>query len=148
MTKKRNPETNLFNCTGFALRRASRAITQAYNNALAPAGLKSTQFSVLGVAAHAGPLPMARMAEVLAMDRTTLSRNLKPLAHAGWLEIIPGKDQRERLVSATVTGRKTLETALPLWRRAQREMHAKLGDAVWQRLMGDLDRVTGVLPPP
>lgn len=148
MTTERDPEGSLLNCTGFALRRASRAITQTYNAALAPAGLKSTQFSVLGVAASAGPLPMTRMADILAMDRTTLTRNLKPLERAGWIEVSPGRDQRERVVQATDAGRRTLEMATPLWRRAQREMHAALGDKTWQRLMADLDRVADAAAPP
>ena len=145
---KRTPDGSLFDCTNFALRRASRAITQAYDRALAPAGLKSTQFPVLGVAANAGPLPVACMAEVLAMDRTTLSRNLKPLVRAGWLEILPGRDKRERLVGITDAGRATLAAARPLWQQAQRSMHAALGDKVWQRLMTDLDQVTDVAAPP
>ena len=143
-----NPTGGIHDCTNFALRKASRAITQMYDQTLSPLGLKITQFSVLVTAARQGPMPVARMAEALGMDRTTLSRNLKPLVRNEWLEMIPGQDQRERLVQITADGQATLDAARPLWLQAQSEIHAALGDTVWQRLMGDLATVTATAPPP
>ena len=142
-----DPTGGLADCTNFALRKASRAMTQVYDQALAPSGLKITQFPVLVTASQQGPLPVARMAETLVMDRTTLSRNLKPLVRAGWVEMVPGRDQRERLVQITPAGQATLKAALPLWRQAQVDIHASLGKTVWQRLMRDLATVTENTPP-
>lgn len=143
---KKNPTGGMHDCTNLALRKASRTITQMYDQALAPCGLKITQFPILVTAARQGPLPVARMAEELVMDRTTLSRNLKPLVRESWVEMIPGKDQRERLIKITDQGKEVLDAALPLWRQAQTEVHAALGDTVWQRLMNDLNKVTEAAP--
>lgn len=133
---------DFLNCTNFALRKATRAATQFYDEALAPTGLRITQFPVLALAAGRGPITVARLAEDLVMDRTTLSRNLKPLVRAGWLQVTPGEDQRERLVAATDAGRAVLAQAQPLWRKAQVHMRDALGRQRWAELIGHLTSIT------
>lgn len=132
-------------CTSFNLRKASRAVTQFYDDALRESGLKSTQFSLLAAAAVAGTTPISRLAEEMAMDRTTLTRNLKPLQTEGLLRIEAGADRRVRNVAVTPEGEVLLEKAMPLWRKAQTQMIDKLGDERWGDLLRQLQSVRRVL---
>ena len=125
-------------CACGNLRRASRAVTQHFEAALEPSGLKATQFTLLVAAACAGPAPVSGLAEALVMDRTTLSRNLKPLVGRGLLAMSPGADRRRRLVRLTAKGRRALEGALPLWAGAQARIVAGLGPKRWRGLTDDL----------
>lgn len=128
-------------CTSFNLRKATRAVTQFYDEALRDSGLKSTQFSLLAAAAAAGSIPISRLADEMAMDRTTLTRNLKPLEAEGLLRVVAGADRRVRNVAVTPEGEARLEKALPLWRKAQTRMIDKLGDERWGELLRQLQSV-------
>lgn len=132
-------------CTSFNLRKAARAVTQFYDDALRESGLKSTQFSLLAAAAVAGKAPISRLAEEMAMDRTTLTRNLKPLQAEGLLCIEAGTDRRVRNVAVTPEGEALLEKAMPMWRKAQTQMIDKLGDERWGELLRQLQSVRKVL---
>ena len=132
-------------CTSFNLRKAARAVTQFYDDALRESGLKSTQFSLLAAAAVAGKAPISRLAEEMAMDRTTLTRNLKPLQAEGLLRIEAGADRRVRNVAVTPEGEALLEKAMPMWRKAQTQMIDKLGDERWGDLLRQLQGVRKVL---
>ncbi len=84
-----------------------------------PSGVLPTQFTLLVATRALGPVAISKMAEVLVIDRTTLTRNLKPLEREGLLSVVPGKeDQRSREVSLTSKGLKRLEQTLPLWQEA------------------------------
>jgi DNA-binding MarR family transcriptional regulator len=102
-----------------ALRRAARAVTRLYDDALKPAGLHTTQFTTLLTLDRAGPLPQRDLADFLLADQTTLSRTLTPLETAGWIHATPGQDKRERLWSLTPKGRRQLAKATPHWNHAQ-----------------------------
>jgi DNA-binding MarR family transcriptional regulator len=101
-------------------------MTQHYDARLAPAGLRLTQFSLLANL-RAGPLTMSALADRMEMDRTTLTRNLKPLADAGFVAVAPGEDARSRVVSVTARGRDSWGGARELWRQAQDEVNRALG---------------------
>jgi DNA-binding MarR family transcriptional regulator len=107
-------------CACFAVRRAARAITQHYDRRLRPAGLRATQFTLLVVLARGERLPLHRVAERLGMERTTLTRNLRPLLARGYVRVEPGEDGRQRLIAITPRGAAAAAAALPHWRRAQR----------------------------
>ena len=126
-------------CTAFRLRKLTRRLTQHYDACLAPAGLRVTQYSLLSMLAHNPPLAMAELAQRMEMDRTTLTRNLQPLAAAGFVEAMVGADARTRLVTATGAGRDAWGEARPLWRRAQNEVNAALGMEGVQDLHALLD---------
>jgi DNA-binding MarR family transcriptional regulator len=128
-------------CTSFNLRKAARTVTQFYDEALKDSGLKSTQFSLLAMAASTGGAPISRLADEMAMDRTTLTRNLKPLEEAGLVEVQAGDDKRVRNVLVTADGEQALMRALPLWRRAQTRMIDRLGDDQWGELLRQLQAV-------
>jgi DNA-binding MarR family transcriptional regulator len=108
-------------CHCFAARRAARAITQTYDQHLRPSGLRATQFTLLAFLIAAGPASMNRVADYLGADRTTLTRNLRPLLRSGYVAIEPGKDRRVRTITVTAEGRRAAERAFPMWRRAQEE---------------------------
>src|SRR6476661_1265500 len=91
-------------CACFAVRRAARTITQHYDRHLKAAGLRATQFTVLVVLKNGGPQPLHRVAELLGMERTTLTRNLKPLVARGWVSDEAGDDKRVRMVAITAGG--------------------------------------------
>jgi len=128
----------LSSCTCQSLRQASRVVTQYYEQALEPTGLKITQLPVLAAAATMGPIPMSQLAEALVMDRTTLTRNLQPLERAKLVTVAPGEDRRARMVSATPKGLDALDAALPLWKQAQSDMVETLGRFKWGVLMDNL----------
>jgi DNA-binding MarR family transcriptional regulator len=113
-------------CFALHARMTARALTRAYDAAVRPAGLRVTQFSVLGAIALELDLSETKLAERLAVERTTLVRNLKLLADKGWIEpVAGGRGQRHRLTAA---GRAVLEAAVPLWQAAQAAITAKLAD--------------------
>jgi DNA-binding MarR family transcriptional regulator len=130
-------------CTCDRLRKLTRRITQHYDARLAPAGLRVTQYSLLAHLVHAGPTTMSALARLMEMDRTTLTRNLKPLADAGFVDIAAGTDARSRVVSATARGRGARSSARELWRRAQDEVNQALGAEQVAALHALLDRSLG-----
>ena len=127
------------NCTCFNLRKAVRAVTQMYDEALKPSGLRTTQFSLLSVVGRKGPIGISELAQALGMDRTTLTRNLKPLTDKGLVDVSSGTDRRQRPVALTSAGEDALAQALPLWRGVQSRMVGGLGHDRWRGLLGDLN---------
>src|SRR3954452_10965762 len=98
-------------CACANLRKASRAVTQLFDTAIAPSGLKATQFTLLVTSRLSGEETINRLAERMSMDRTTLSRNLRPMVREGLLEVNPGEDGRTRLVSISPEGERALKKA-------------------------------------
>jgi DNA-binding MarR family transcriptional regulator len=135
-------------CTCFKLRKLTRAMSRLYDQHMAAVGLKITQYSVLANMARAA-LPVAELAERLGTERTTLTRNLKPLIDAGWAQLVPGPDARQKVVTMTDAGRAKLKQAQPHWRRAQAEIEATLGVDAVRALHLTLDTtLTQLTPPP
>lgn len=125
-------------CACFNLRRAARAVTQMYDEILRPVGIRSSQLMLLAAVGVEQPASVKTLADVLGMDRTTLSRNLKPLERDGLVRSKPGKDRRVREVELTEKGDEMLGRALPVWREAQSRLTEILGD---DRLQGLLREV-------
>ena len=133
-------------CTCFKLRKLTRAMSRLYDQHLATAGLKTTQYSVLANAARAA-LPVAELAELLGLERTTLTRNLKPLLEAGWLELHPGADSRQRIVTITASGRAKVKQAYVAWHRAQSEFETLMGRDTVRALHQQLETTMTQLTP-
>jgi DNA-binding MarR family transcriptional regulator len=131
-------------CACANLRKAARALTQLFDEALAPSGLRVTQFTLLVTSGLVGESTINELAERMAMDRTTLSRNLKPLVRSGLLEVRPGEDGRTRLVRLTPAGEQALEEAYPLWQQAQRETVSTLGEERHEALLGAVARMVSL----
>lgn len=108
-------------CNCLSVRKAARYMTAIYDQALVPADLRSTQFSILGHLASSGPIGIKRLAHAMTMDRTTLAVNLKPLKRRKLIEVtVPPSDRRRRIVQITPEGRRQLQRATPYWRDAQK----------------------------
>jgi DNA-binding MarR family transcriptional regulator len=116
-------------CLCLAARRNARTITRFYDEHLRPHGLRSTQFSVLAALSLMGATPLGRLAHVLEVDRTTLTRSAALLERNGWVRFEDGSDARTRPVAVTPAGRSKLEEALPSWAVAQSAMEATLVQA-------------------
>ncbi|MDP4023131.1 MarR family transcriptional regulator [Methylobacterium sp. NEAU 140] len=117
-------------CTCAALRRAARAVTAAYDDALKPVGLRVTQFAVLRLLDRLGPMPVTRLAAEAALERTTMGRNLDPLERRGLVRVAVGADDgRERVVALTDAGRAAIAAALPHWRTAQADIARRVEPA-------------------
>jgi DNA-binding MarR family transcriptional regulator len=110
-------------CTCGSLRKASRRISQFYDAALAPVGIKSTQYSILsevGRGRPEGPVTMRELAMAMVMDRSTLGHNLKPLERDGLLTVrLSSGDRRKRYVELTADGKSVLQKSRRLWRVAE-----------------------------
>ncbi|HEV3150432.1 MAG TPA: MarR family transcriptional regulator [Acidobacteriaceae bacterium] len=106
-------------CTCSALRRATRAVTAHYEAHFRGSGLRGTQFTILSCLAQAGPLPMTRLADLLGVERTTLTRNLTVLARHGLVEWVSAKDGRVRKATLTKAGDAMLHKCLPRWVAAE-----------------------------
>ncbi len=126
-------------CSCLRLRQLTRRVTQHYDASLAAAGLRVTQFSLLGMLLREEALSLSELATRMEMDRTTLTRNLGPLLQQGWVERVPGQDARVRAVRLSEEGRATWYRAKPHWRRAQDELNAALGNDAVAALHGVLD---------
>ena len=115
-------------CNCFAVRSAARRVTQFYDQFLAPAGLRTTQFSVLARLKRKGPLTINRLAEEMVMDRTTLGRNILPLERDGLIAIEPNEsDRRAKELRLTKAGEKRLQVARKQWSRAQARFESTFG---------------------
>lgn len=110
-------------CTCGVLRRAARAATSLYDQALRPTGLRVTQFAILKILDRCGPLPVTRLAAEAALERTTMARNLDPLERRGLVRVTAGEsDARSRVAELTEEGRATLAEARPYWQGAQERL--------------------------
>lgn len=115
-------------CNSSASRRAARYLSACYDRMLAPSGLRTTQFTILRTVALAGRASISGLAGAIAMDRTTLATNLKPLERDGLLTVRPDdRDQRARIVELTETGLDRLRQAAPLWQAAQHQFETAFG---------------------
>jgi len=127
-------------CTCFRVRGAARRVTQIYSRHLAPTGLKISQFSLLGFVGAEGPIAIGRLSDLLATDRTTLTRNLRPLLQGGLIERSASGDKRRHELVATPAGRALFKRALPLWAAAEQEVRTAMGAKLTADLHGALDR--------
>jgi len=130
-------------CHCLMMRQASRQVTQLYDRHFAPTGLRVTQYSVLRTLVRNDPATMQSLADRMVMDRTTLSRALRPLERDGLVAMTPGRDARTRLLSLTPAGRDMIDELAPIWERAQAEFEARFGSVETRNLRGLLSHVVG-----
>ena len=130
-------------CACQQVRMAARAVTRAYDRALRPSGLRSTQFTILVAASVAGGIPLHRLAKILGLERTTLTRNLAAIERKGLIKVAE-IDGRTRNVIVLPAGEELLTQALLLWDQAQERLREKLGQERWLTLrdsLGDLAKL-------
>lgn len=129
-------------CASF--RRASRALTQLYEEALRPLGLRATQFTILQALSQTGEISQGELGRVLAIDSTTLTRTLRIMVREGWIADRRGQDRRERLLRLAKEGRHQFNRALPLWEKAQVHLRHQLGDKRWHDLLKLINETTNL----
>src|SRR5438552_2655741 len=115
-------------CIAVRLRLVNRVITNFYDDALRPLGLKVSQLNILVVTAKLGLARPAQVCDILQLDASTLSRNLERMRAQGWLEVVPEDDARAQPFRLTPQGKRLIEKATPAWEEAQRQAKELLGD--------------------
>ncbi len=129
-------------CHCTALRKASRRLSQLYDLALAPSGLKTTQYAILAHVGRREPVTVSALADALVMDAGGLAHTLKPLVRDGLVAItLDPDDRRNRLVRLTVHGKARLQTCRKLWATAERGFDAGLGSRRSKALRDAVQRV-------
>lgn len=129
-------------CTCGLIRRSARQITQTYDAALKETGLRITQYSILANLEGRQGLSITDLAQLLVMDRTTLTRNLRPLQRDGLVELAEGADNRSKALRITPRGNELLKVARPLWRETEKSVRLTVADEDIAQLRQLLDRVT------
>lgn len=129
-------------CAASSVRRASRALTQMYEHALRPHGLRATQFTILQFLSLAGEVSQGRVGKMLAIDSTTLTRTLEIMLRQGWVAERPGEDRRERLLRLSKAGKAQLYRALPDWEKVQSQLQQELGEQIWKELFQLTNKLT------
>src|SRR5205085_10564389 len=115
-------------CIAVRLRLLNRVVTNLYDDALRPLGLKVSQMNILVLTAKLGLARPARVCDLLQLDTSTLSRNVERMRAKGWLEVVPDEDGRTQPFRLTPQGRRLIEKAVPAWEEAQRQAAELLGD--------------------
>ena len=129
-------------CACHKVRMAARAVTRAYDDALRPTGLRASQLALLvAIDNNDGAISITAVAKVMGMDRSTLTRNLRPLEKEGLVAIGLEGWRRSRSLQITKKGQSRLREALPLWQRAQDSLRRNLGDRNWVDGHDSLDRL-------
>ena len=141
----KNSSTPTLPCMCANVRRAARAFTQRYDEALRPLGLTITQFTILQALSLAGEPTQGELGEMLAMDSTTLTRTLAIMEGHGWIAKKYGTDRRERRLRLTRAGESEFSRAVPYWRSAQETLCKRLGKQCWGELAKLINDTTSML---
>lgn len=128
-------------CMCSKVRCAARAVTRVYDTSMRPSGLRATQMSVLVAIAAEGAMSITALAEYLGMDRSTLTRNLRPLENNGLVSLGSEGWRRSRTLSITKKGAERLRKAMPYWERAQKKLRDALGVTNWSDAVRSLDQL-------
>jgi DNA-binding MarR family transcriptional regulator len=120
---------------------AARTVSRLYNEELRSVGLEATQYGMLTMLKHLGRMALGDLGERLAVDKTTISRNVKVLERSGWVVVERGEDGRERIASLTDSGARKLASARPAWDRAQERMRAALSSGSFETIRRELPDV-------
>lgn len=142
MTESRMPELP---CLCASFRRTARALTQHYEEALRPLGLRTTQLTILQALSLAGDVSQGQLGEMLAMDSTSLTRTLAIMQRESWIAVARGKDRRERRLRLSLRGEMKLKRAQPVWNEVQALLRRKLGEQAWKDLLQVTQRVADMV---
>lgn len=131
----------LQNCACFNVRKSARVLTQHYDTMMQSIDLRATQFTILAVLSAQSGITVTDLADYLMMDRTTLTRNLRPLENKGLVKTRPGEDRRTRLIELSKKGKNKLEKAIPLWKQAQKDVTDYMGKNRFSDFLTELNYV-------
>ena len=130
-------------CMCASFRRAARALTQVYDDALRPQGLRATQFTILQALSLTGEVSQGDLGELLALDSTTLTRTLRLMQARGWIKERPGNDRRERWLQLSAAGRRQFKRASVPWQQLQARLHSQVGSASWNQWLAAATEISG-----
>lgn len=130
-------------CACFNLRKVTRAVTQYFDRYLEVTGIRATQFTLLVELYSTKGKTLTEIAEKLVMDRTTLTRNLKPLEKAGLIATVQTLDKRSKAYVLTEEGERKVEQCIPLWQKAQDSMVSSIGNETYDEMLAKLNKVLG-----
>jgi DNA-binding MarR family transcriptional regulator len=131
-------------CLCATFRRTARALSQLYDDAVRPLGLRTTQFTILQALSLTGEVSQGRLGGILALDSTTLTRTLAIMKRSKWVAMRQGRDGRERLVSLSTAGREQFELASPAWQAVQDRLRSQVGEERWNTLFQQNREMTAV----
>lgn len=131
-------------CGSFNFRRTARAVTRLYDQAFESFGIRSTQFTILVGIAKTQPTSMSALAEVLVIDRTTLTRSLRLLKKQGLLSVSERSTKRQRFLKLTPKGERVLAASLPAWRETHERFVKTLGTDYWTSFRNELEKLARV----
>ena len=131
-------------CMCASFRRAARALTQLYDQALRPLGLRTTQFTILQALSLTGEVSQGELGEILALDSTTLTRTLAIMRRQCWIAKRRGRDGREHLLSLSEAGRAQFDRVSPAWQSVQDRLQSQFGDERWGELFQQNREMTSV----
>ena len=138
-TFEKSMPSSVSGCSAKKLRQLSRRVSQHFDQIVASAGLKTTQYSMLSQIQALGPIRPGDLALSMEMDPSTLTRNLQPLVAQGWITVGPGNNGRSRLVSITDLGRDKRAESKREWKRAQLTFNSLMGEELVSRLHAVID---------
>jgi len=133
-------------CVSYNFQKTARHLTQFYRKTISLSGLQGTQFPLLLAIKLNEPVSISSLAQLLELDRTTLSRNIKRLVEKGYVVLEREEDLRVRNVQLTENGAETLNQALPLWEKAQNKVIEQFGKEKWEKMlqsMKELEKIIG-----
>lgn len=131
-------------CASFNLRKTARAVSRAYDMALAPSEIDAAMFALLAHLAGVEQIGVRELAEGLVMDPATASRHIRPAIRRGFVRVSVGTDRRRRLVNLTPKGREALKRAIPLWRKMQGSLTKQFGERRLLASFGDLSEMRDI----
>ena len=131
-------------CASFNFRRTARAVTRFYDQAFEPFGIRSTQFTILVGIAKTQPTSMSALAEILVIDRTTLTRSLRLLKQQGLLSVSERSTKRQRFLTLTPRGERVLGESLPAWRHAHEQFVRTVGTDYWTGFRNELEKLAKI----
>jgi DNA-binding MarR family transcriptional regulator len=120
-------------CMCASFRRAARALTQVYDEALRSQALRATQFTILQALSLTGEISQGDLGDLLVLDSTTLTRTLRLMCARGWIEDRPGKDRRERWLQLSSAGHRQFKLASVPWQELQTRLRSLAGSASWNQ---------------
>lgn len=131
-------------CCCFNMRKVTRAVTQYFDRFLEPAGIRATQFTLLVALYSTKGKTLTEIAESLVMDRTTLTRNLKPLEKSGLITTVQTLDKRSKAYVLSEKGEEVVDKCIPLWQQAQNSVVNSLGDETYHDIVSKLARMLSI----
>jgi DNA-binding MarR family transcriptional regulator len=133
-------------CVCGTLRQVTRAVTQLYDDALRPAGLRAMQFQMLSTVRHLGQASLTDLAVIMTLDQTTLTRSIALLERQKWVERKPQPDKRKKAYALTRRGLAKLDKATPLWQQVQNRVVQHIGPEAWTRARAPLAAILELSP--